>query len=94
MTVTFMDNTEPVVIARTWMNSEASVIKSLLESYDIPCHYMAELPHRIYPLSGNGVAEIRIYVPAFLAENARRVLADHRRSDASLRLVEVEDEQG
>jgi hypothetical protein len=93
MTEPMQESSTPVVVARTWMNSEASVIKSLLESYDIPCHYMAELPHRIYPLSAKGVAEIRIFVPAFLAEAARRVLEDHRRSDASLRLVEEEKEQ-
>jgi hypothetical protein len=83
-----MESAAPVVIAITSKYSEASVIKSLLESYSIPCHYLSELPHRIYPLSANGLTEIRIYVPAPLAHEALRILSEHRRRDATLRLVE------
>ena len=74
------------------MNSEASVIKSLLESYQIPCYYTAELPHRLYPLSGEGLAEIRIYVAAPVAERARQVLEAHRRH-TRLRLVEPDEQE-
>jgi len=81
----------PVIVATTWTNSEASVIKSLLEGYSIPCHTTSELPHRIYPVSAEGLAEIRIYVPASLAVEARRVLEEHRRHHASLRLVERDE---
>jgi hypothetical protein len=83
-----MECAAPVVIAITSKYSEASVIKSLLESYSIPCHYLSELPHRIYPLSANGLTEIRIYVPAPLADEALRILSEHRRRDVTLRLVE------
>ena len=65
-----MDKRAPVIIARAWTDSEASVIKSLLESYHIPCHYSSELPHRIYPVSAEGLGEIRIYVPEPLAQEA------------------------
>lgn len=83
-----MDKSEPVVVARTWANSEASVIKSLLESYAIPCHYSAELPGRLYRVSTKGLGHIRIFVPASLAQEAKRILDEHRRSQAPLRLVE------
>jgi hypothetical protein len=83
-----MDKAEPAIVARAWTNSEAAVIKSLLESYSIPCHYSSELPHRIYPISVDSMAQIRIYVPAALEGKALRVLEDHRRRDASLRLVD------
>jgi len=83
-----MDKKAPIIIARAWADSEASVIKSLLQSYDIPCHYSSEMPHRIYPLSTHGLAEIRIYVPASLAEEAKGVLEAHRRRRAHLHLVE------
>ncbi len=73
------------------MNTEASVIKSLLDSYSIPCDFTSDLPSQIYPLSGEGLTEIRIYVPAPLAEAARKVLAEHRRRDATLRLVEADE---
>jgi hypothetical protein len=83
----------PVVIAVIWEQSEASVIKSLLESYSIPCHYVSQLPHRIYPVSASGLAEFRVYVPALLADAARRVLEEHRRKNGSLRLVEDDEEE-
>ncbi len=87
-------NRSPVIVARAWTDSEASVIKSLLEGYNIPCHYASELPHRIYPVSVEGLGEIRIFVPAALAEEASRILRDHRRRKAPLRLVDDEPEDG
>jgi hypothetical protein len=83
-----MDRSAPVIVARAWADSEASVIKSLLESYNIPCHYSSELPSRLYPVSSGGVGQIRIFVPAPLAQEARRILDEHRRKRAPLRLVE------
>jgi len=69
-----MDKSEPVVVARVWAESEASVIKSMLEAYGIPSHYTSELPSRIYPVSAKGVAQIRIFVPAAMADEARELL--------------------
>ena len=84
-----MEPEAPVIVATTWKDSEASVIKSLLESYGIPCHYSSELPHRIYPVSVDGLMQIRVFVPAPLADEAGRILKDHRRHHhAHLRLVE------
>ncbi len=86
-----MDKAAPVIVARTWTDSEASVIKSLLASYSIPCHYASELPHRIYPVSVEGLGDIRIFVPAVFAQEASQILQDHRRHGAPLRLVEDDD---
>lgn len=83
-----MDKSAPIVVARTWTDSEASVIKSLLESYNIPCHYTSELPHRIYPVSTDILGQIRIFVPSSLAQEAARILEEHRRHAAPLRLVD------
>ena len=82
-----MNDEAPVVVATTWMATEASVIKSLLEGYDIPCHYSSLLLEQLYPVSVEGLTEIRIYVPAALAQEARRVLEEHRRN-RHLHLVE------
>jgi hypothetical protein len=89
-----MDKAAPVIVARTWTDSEASVIKSLLESYCIPCHYASELPHRIYPASVDGLGEIRIFVPAAFAQEARQILEEHRRREAPLRLVDDDEPEG
>lgn len=83
-----MINKAPVVVATTWMSAEASVIKSLLEGYDIPCHSSSELLQLLYPVSVKGLTGIRIYVPAVLAQEARRVLEEHRRR-CHLHLVET-----
>ena len=82
-----MNKEAPVVVATTWMTTEASVIKSLLEGYNIPCHYSSELPQQVNPLSMGTLTEIRIYVPAALAQEARRILEEHRRN-RHLHLVE------
>jgi hypothetical protein len=83
-----MDKSEPVVIARAWTDAEASVIKSLLESYDIPCYYTSALPHRLYPASDEALGQIRICVPAALAEEAECILEEHRRQGGPLHPVE------
>jgi hypothetical protein len=82
------DRSTLIVIARAWADSEASVIKSLLESYNIPCHYSSELPHRFYPVSTEGIGQIRILVPASLAQEASDILEEHRRRDVHLRIVD------
>ena len=74
-----MDKSEPVVVARASAESEACIIKSLLESYDIPCHYTSEFSTRIYPVTTADDARIRIFVPAAMAEEARQILEQHRR---------------
>ena len=87
-----MDKSAPIVVARTWTDSEASVIKSLLESYNIPCHYTSVLPHRIYPVT-DSLGQIRIFVPSSLAQEATRILEEHRRHAAPLRLVEDDENE-
>jgi hypothetical protein len=83
-----MDRSEPVVIARVWAESEAFVIKSLLESYDIPSHFTSEMPTRIYPVSAEGVAQIRIFVAAEHEQDALNILEEHRRRQTQLEIIE------
>ena len=83
-----MDKSDPAVVARDCTDSEASVIKSLLGSYNIPCHYSSELPTRFYSSPAEGLGRIKIFVPAALAQEARLILEEHRRQEAPLRLVE------
>ncbi|MBN1569086.1 MAG: DUF2007 domain-containing protein [Acidobacteria bacterium] len=83
-----MDKAEPVVVARAYTDSEASVIKSLLGSYNIPCHYASELPSRLYPVAAEGSGRIKILVPASLAQEAKLILEEHRRHQTPIKLVE------
>jgi hypothetical protein len=82
------DDLSPVVVVRVWTDSEASVIKSLFESYSIPCHYQSELPTRLYPVSTDDLGPIRIFVPASVAQEATQILDEHRRRKAPLHLVD------
>jgi hypothetical protein len=83
-----MDKETPVIVARVWTDGEASVIKSLLDSYRIPSHYASGLPNRLYPGNDPDEAPIRIFVPAAFERDARQVLEEHRRHGAPLRLVD------
>ena len=84
-----MDKQAPVVIARVWADSEASIIKSLLESYDIPCHYTSGMPNRMYPMPEEPDAgRIRIFVPAAFECEARDILEGHKRRQGPLHLVD------
>jgi hypothetical protein len=71
-----MDKSEPVEITKARSESEAAVIKNMLEAYGIPSHYTSGLRTRIYPVSAEDEPRIRIFVPADLAEDARELLKD------------------
>ena len=55
---------------------EAEIIKSKLESYDIPVLLQYEAAGRIFGITMNGLGKVRIMVPKDLLEEARKVLAD------------------
>ncbi len=65
------------VIFRTWSDSEAELIRGLLESYGIPCAVISDITHAVYPLTVNGLGEIRLSVPEEAAEEAEGILREH-----------------
>jgi len=67
-----------VVVSRLWGDSEASLVRSLLESYGIPVTVSSDLTHSLYPLTVDGLGEVRILVPEEYAEDATRILEAHR----------------
>ena len=66
------------VILRTWDDTEAELIRGLLESYGIPCSVISDITHSVVPLTVNGLGEIRLSVPEEAAEEAERILREHR----------------
>lgn len=58
--------------ARTAM--EAEVIKSLLEGYDIPCIFKANAAPSVHIFTMDGMAEVRVMVPAALADAAKELI--------------------
>ncbi len=66
------------VIFRTWSDSEAELIRGILECNGIPCAVISDITHAVYPLTVNGLGEIRLSVPEEAAEEAEGILRAHR----------------
>ena len=66
------------VIFRTWDDTEAELIRGLLECYGIPCSVISDSTHSVYPLTTDGLGEIRLSVSEEAAEEAERILREHR----------------
>ena len=65
------------IIRRTWSDTEAELIRGLLESYGIPCSVISDITHSVVPLSVDGLGEIRLSVPEEAAEEAEQILREH-----------------
>lgn len=53
---------------------EAQVIKSLLESYDIPCFFKSNAAPSVHMFTMDGMGEVRVMVLASMAEKARELI--------------------
>jgi hypothetical protein len=63
-------------VTMTHSDVEANIIKSLLEAAGITCVLVTQVPHSVYPISVNGLGEIKIKVLDSDLEAARQVLRD------------------
>src|SRR5256885_13721374 len=57
---------------------EAKIVRSLLDAHGIMAVTSSDLPQSIFPLSVEGLGEVRLAVHADEAEEARRVIDGHR----------------
>lgn len=53
---------------------EAQVIRSLLESYDIPCLLKSNAAPSVHMFTMDGMAEVRVMVLDSMAEEARELI--------------------
>jgi hypothetical protein len=53
---------------------EAKVAKGLLESAGIPCWLSSDVPPSVYPMTVDGLAETRLFVPEDRAAEAQALL--------------------
>lgn len=65
---------EPVEVFVAANDLEAQVIKTFLESNDIPVMLQGDAVSKIYGFTIGGMAEVRVYVPAPLASKAVALL--------------------
>ena len=64
------------IIFQTWNDSEAELVRGILESYGIPCRIRSKIAHQVYPFTMDGLGEIRLETPLEAEEEARRILQE------------------
>ena len=83
---------ELVVVFRTASEIEARVVRSLLEAHGVMSVVSSDVPHSIFPLSVDGLGEVRLSVRRDEAEDAKRIIDSHRTELGTGRLVRLRDE--
>ncbi|RPJ53663.1 MAG: ribonuclease III [Acidobacteria bacterium] len=63
------------VVFRTHSDVEASIVRGLLEAHGIFAALSSDLTHAVFPLSIDGLGEVRVSVPADQADDAREIIA-------------------
>jgi ribonuclease-3 len=81
-----------VVIFRTSSEIEARVVRSLLEAHGVMSVVSSDVPHSIFPLSVDGLGEVRLSVRTDEADDARRIIDSHRTELGTGQLVRLRDE--
>ncbi len=61
---------------------EALVIKSLLESYGIPCIFQTNAAPSVHVLTVDGLGQYKIMVPVSAAEEARSLIREKENPEA------------
>ena len=80
------------VIFRTHSDIEASIVRGLLDAHGIPALVASDVPHSVFPLTVDGLGEVRISVREEDADEANRVIASHRTELPNGRVVRLRDE--
>ena len=83
---------EPAVVFRTWSDIEASIVRGLLEAHGIDVSLASDVPHGVFPLTIDGLGEVRVAVPDDEAESAIRLIRDYRTSGESGSEARIRDE--
>lgn len=83
---------DPVVILRTHSDVEANIVIGLLDAHGIEANLSSDVPHSIFPLTVDGLGEVRVSVSADQAEAATRLIADFGQSPDQAAPVRIRDE--
>jgi ribonuclease-3 len=81
-----------VVIFRTHSDIEAQVVRGLLEAHGVMSVISSDVLRSIFPLSVEGLSEVRIAVSAGDAEDAQRIIDSHRTELKSGQVIRLRDE--
>jgi ribonuclease III len=81
-----------VVIFRTHSEIEAQIVRGLLESHGVISVVSSDMPNSIFPLSVDGLSEVRISVHPEEAQEAQRIIEGHRTELKNGQVVRLRDE--
>src|SRR5439155_424124 len=81
-----------VVIFRTHSDIEAQIVRGLLESHGVMSVVSSDMPNSIFPLSVDGLSEVRISVHPEEAQEAQRIIEGHRTELKNGQVVRLRDE--
>ena len=79
------------MIFRTQSDIEASVVQGLLDTHGIQTLLASDVPHSVFPLSIDGLGEVRLSVRAEDAERAQQLIRDFR-DEVSAKVGKLRDE--
>src|SRR5437764_1109565 len=80
------------MIFRTHSDIEAQIVRGLLESHGVMSVVSSDVPHSIFPLSVDGLSEVRIAVHNTEAQDAQRIIEAHRTELKNGQVVRLRDE--
>jgi len=80
------------LLLTTWNDTEAALVAQLLEQEGIPCQVVSDVPHTLFPLTVDGLGEVRVLVPEVSYDEAVALIAEHRRR--GFEVLDDEEETG
>jgi ribonuclease-3 len=80
------------VVFRTHSDIEASIVRGLLEAHGIDTAASSDLTHALFPLTIDGLGEVRISVPAAQAAVAQRIIREQSAPQAPGEVVPIVDD--
>jgi ribonuclease III len=85
--------TPPVlaVVFRTHSDIEATIVRGLLEAHGIFVALSSDLTHSVFPVSIDGLGEVRVSVPASQADEARTIIAAQGTRQAAGEVVRIDE---
>ncbi len=80
------------VVFRTHSDIEATIVRGLLESHGIYAAASSDLTHAVFPLSIDGLGEVRIAVTSSEADAARAIIREQRAEQRAPEVLRFADD--
>jgi ribonuclease III len=81
-----------IVIFRTHSDIEAQIVRGLLETHGIMSFMSSDVLHALFPMSVDGITQVRLAVHPSEADEAQRIIESHRTELKNGQVVRLRDE--